>query len=207
MSMEEFEAMIAAGDFVEHAKFGGNRYGTSRKMIEQKRGEGKIVVLDIEMEVRVWVFVFCSFVEEGERERGKERLLLSSLLSSTLTSLFRRNAIANTSKSQGVKQIHALTPPFPARYVFISPPSTADLSPYQVLEKRLRGRGTEKEESIQKRLEQAKLELEYSKTEGVHDKIIVNDDLEVAYKELEDYIFGKGGKAADEKEAGVSVQD
>ncbi|KAF5869857.1 putative cell division control protein 10 protein [Botrytis fragariae] len=109
--------------------------------------------------------------------------------------------------AQGVKQIHALTPPFPARYVFISPPSTADLSPYQVLEKRLRGRGTEKEESIQKRLEQAKLELEYSKKEGVHDKIIVNDDLEVAYKELEDYIFGKGGKAADEKEAGVSVQD
>ncbi|TGO28453.1 hypothetical protein BPAE_0027g00200 [Botrytis paeoniae] len=157
VSMEEFEAMIAAGDFVEHAKFGGNRYGTSRKMIERKRGEGKIVVLDIEME--------------------------------------------------GVKQIHALTPPFPARYVFISPPSTADLSPYQVLEKRLRGRGTEKEESIQKRLEQAKLELEYSKKEGVHDKIIVNDDLEVAYKELEDYIFGKGGKAADEKEAGISVQD
>lgn len=71
----------------------------------------------------------------------------------------------------------------------------------------MRGRGTEKEESIQKRLEQAKLELEYSKTEGVHDKIIVNDDLEVAYKELEDYIFGKGGNAADEKEAGVSVQD
>ncbi|KAF7882430.1 uncharacterized protein EAF02_005793 [Botrytis sinoallii] len=131
VSMEEFEAMIAAGDFVEHAKFGGI----------------------------------------------------------------------------GRKQIHALTPPFPARYVFISPPSTAELSPYQVLEKRLRGRGTEKEESIQKRLEQAKLELEYSKKEGLHDKIIVNDDLEVAYKELEDYIFGKGGKAADEKEASVSVQD
>lgn len=138
--MEEFEAMIAKGDFVEHAMFGGNRYGTSRKMIEEKRGEGKIVVLDIEME--------------------------------------------------GVKQIHSLNPPFPARYIFISPPSTADMTAYEVLEKRLRGRGTEKEESIQKRLAQAKLELEYSKTEGVHDKIIVNDDLEVAYRELEEYIFG-----------------
>lgn len=49
--MEEFEAMIARGEFVEHAKFGGNRYGTSRKTIEEKTGEGKIVVLDIEMEV------------------------------------------------------------------------------------------------------------------------------------------------------------
>lgn len=81
------------------------------------------------------------------------------------------------------------------------------MSPFQVLEKRLRGRGTEKEESIQKRLAQAKLELEYSKTEGVHDKIIVNDDLDVAYKELEDFIFGKGGEAADASEAGVSVRD
>jgi guanylate kinase len=51
ISMEEFERMIEKGDFVEHAKFGGNRYGTSRKMIEEKRGEGKVVVLDIEMEV------------------------------------------------------------------------------------------------------------------------------------------------------------
>ncbi|KAA8571458.1 hypothetical protein EYC84_001458 [Monilinia fructicola] len=129
----------------------------ARRMIEEKRGEGKVVVLDIEME--------------------------------------------------GVKQIRALQPPFAARYVFISPPSTAELSPFQVLEKRLRGRGTEKEESIQKRLAQAKLELEYSKTEGVHDKIIVNDDLDVAYKELEDFIFGKGGEAADASEAGVSVRD
>jgi guanylate kinase len=95
------------------------------------------------------------------------------------------------STSQGVKQIHAV-PSFPARYIFISPPSSADKSPFEVLEARLRGRGTEKEESIQKRLAQAKLELDYSKTPGVHDVIIVNDDLEVAYQELEDFIFGKG---------------
>jgi guanylate kinase len=81
---------------------------------------------------------------------------------------------------EGVKQIKASG--FPARYVFIAPPSE------EVLEKRLRGRGTEKEESIQKRLAQSKLEQEFAKT-GVHDKIIVNDDLEKAYKELEDFVF------------------
>jgi guanylate kinase len=59
----------------------------------------------------------------------------------------------------------------------------------ETLESRLRGRGTEKEESIQKRLAQARNEMEYSKTEGVHDLIIVNDDLEQAYKELEAFIF------------------
>ncbi|KXH68444.1 guanylate kinase, partial [Colletotrichum salicis] len=81
----------------------------------------------------------------------------------------------------GVKQIK--TSNFPARYVFIAPPSE------QELEKRLRGRGTEKEESVQKRLAQAKLELAYSNTPGVHDLIIVNDDLEKAYKTLEDFVY------------------
>lgn len=54
----------------------------------------------------------------------------------------------------------------------------------------MRGRGTETEVSIEKRLAQAKLELEYSKVEGVHDTIIVNDDKDQAYRELEDFIFG-----------------
>jgi len=79
-----------------------------------------------------------------------------------------------------------------------------------VLESRLRGRGTEKEESVQKRLAQARTELEYSKTEGAHDLIIVNDDLETAYKELEEFIFKKKTQeqgAKNENAAGVSVQD
>lgn len=59
------------------------------------------------------------------------------------------------------------------------------------LESRLRSRGTEKEESVQKRLAQARNELEYSKTDGAHDLIIVNDDLEEAYKALEAFIFKK----------------
>lgn len=42
---------------------------------------------------------------------------------------------------------------------------------------------------MEKRLTQAHNELEFSKTPGVHDKIIVNDDLDKAYKELEDYIY------------------
>ncbi len=66
-----------------------------------------------------------------------------------------------------MKQIQASG--FPARFVFIAPPSEEEL------EKRLRGRGTEKEDSIQKRLNQAKVELEYAKVPGVHDRIIVNN--------------------------------
>ncbi|KAM3557485.1 hypothetical protein MY1884_003123 [Beauveria asiatica] len=82
---------------------------------------------------------------------------------------------------EGVKQIKNSS--IAARYVFIAPPSV------QQLEQRLRGRGTETEASIQKRLAQANKELEYSQTPGVHDLIIVNDDLETAYKELDAFIY------------------
>ncbi|TQV95031.1 hypothetical protein V2A60_009893 [Cordyceps javanica] len=81
---------------------------------------------------------------------------------------------------EGVKQIKNSS--IAARYVFIAPPSL------EQLEQRLRGRGTETEASVQKRLAQANKELEYSQTPGVHDLIIVNDDLETAYGELDAFI-------------------
>ena len=53
--MSTFEQMIAEDGFVEHAKFGGNRYGTSKKMIGELTAGGRVVVLDIEMEVRSFI--------------------------------------------------------------------------------------------------------------------------------------------------------
>lgn len=57
------------------------------------------------------------------------------------------------------------------------------------MERRLRGRGTETEQSIQERLSQAQKELEFSQTPGVHDIIIVNDDLEESYKKFEEFVY------------------
>lgn len=74
-----------------------------------------------------------------------------------------------------------------ARFLFLSPPSI------EVLEQRLRGRGTDDEESVRKRLQQAEKEMEYSKQEGAHDIVVVNDDLEKAYKEVEEWVVD-GGK-------------
>ena len=70
-----------------------------------------------------------------------------------------------------------------ARFLFLSPPSV------EILEQRLRGRGTEDEESLRKRLEQAEKEMSFSREEGVHDKIVVNDDLETAYREVSDWVL------------------
>lgn len=69
------------------------------------------------------------------------------------------------------------------QYIFIQPPTL------EVLEQRLRGRGTESEEAVLARLEASKRELEYAKEPGAYDRIIINDDLETAYKNLKDAIF------------------
>ena len=60
--------------------------------------------------------------------------------------------------------------------VFIQPPSI------EVLEQRLRNRGTETEESLRKRIERAEMELQYS---NQLDVVVVNDDLETAINQTE----------------------
>lgn len=66
-----------------------------------------------------------------------------------------------------------------AHLVFIEPPSEEEL------ERRLRARATEDEETIRKRLDAAKVELA-SKDE--YHKVIVNDKLDVAASELVAYV-------------------
>lgn len=85
---------------------------------------------------------------------------------------------------EGVKQVKKTD--LNARFMFLAPPSLEEL------EKRLRGRGTETEESLAKRLAQAKNELEFAKLPGSHEKIVVNDDVEKAYTELRDWIVDGG---------------
>ncbi|XP_076582797.1 guanylate kinase 1b isoform X2 [Chaetodon auriga] len=81
---------------------------------------------------------------------------------------------------QGVKRIKEtdLNP----IYISIQPPSM------DILEKRLRDRQTETEESLQKRLDAARIDMELSKEPGVFDVVIINDDLERAYEELKEIL-------------------
>ncbi|KAI9841712.1 MAG: guanylate kinase [Sclerophora amabilis] len=132
---EAFLALVDQGGFIEHAQFSGNHYGTSVQAVKHVAEQGRICILDIEME--------------------------------------------------GVKQVKRTD--LHARFLFLAPPSVFEL------EKRLRGRGTETEDSLQKRLKQAELEMEYSKTEGAHDRVVVNQDLDTAYREMEEFILGGSG--------------
>lgn len=67
-----------------------------------------------------------------------------------------------------------------ATLIFILPPS------FEELEARLRGRHTETEEAIQKRLESTRLEMENSKQ---FDYQVVNDSVENAVKRLEEIML------------------
>ena len=127
---EEFMAMAQAGELLEWAEYSGNCYGTPLASVMKHIGEGKQVVLEIDV--------------------------------------------------QGAFQIREKMPD--AHLVFIEPPSMSEL------ERRLRGRGTEDEATIARRLEAARMEL--SRKEE-YDIRLVNDDLDVATSELVAYVNEK----------------
>lgn len=81
---------------------------------------------------------------------------------------------------QGVKLVKKTD--LNARFLFLAPPSLEDLK------SRLVGRGTETPDAVLKRLEAAEKEMAYSKEEGAHDRIIVNDNLDKAYAELKEFV-------------------
>jgi guanylate kinase len=50
LSREEFDRRAGAGEFLEHATYSGNRYGTLRSEVERRLAEGVSVVLEIEVQ-------------------------------------------------------------------------------------------------------------------------------------------------------------
>uniref|UniRef100_A0A7S4N112 UMP-CMP kinase n=1 Tax=Guillardia theta TaxID=55529 RepID=A0A7S4N112_GUITH len=127
---QAMEEEIEKGNFIEHAEVHGNLYGTSKASVIDVTKQGKICILDIDVQG-------CRLVRRA--------------------------------KLDGV-------------FVFIAPPSMEDL------ESRLRGRGTETEEKILKRLEGAKAEMEAKDEPGLFDHQVVNDNLDNAYQKLKEII-------------------
>jgi len=68
--------------------------------------------------------------------------------------------------------------------IFLAPPS------FEELERRIRGRGTDAEDAIQRRLTRAREEL---KAQQEFDAVVINDDLEAALNQVET-LMGAGIK-------------
>ena len=86
---------------------------------------------------------------------------------------------------QGARQIRAKV--HDAIGVFILPPSMTEL------EKRLRGRASDREETIQRRFQAAKREIDHY---ALFDYVIVNDDLQVAFEHMAAIVLAERSKRA-----------
>lgn len=117
VTREEFEAMLARDEFLEHAEVFGNYYGTHRSILDHARELGKDLVLDIDV--------------------------------------------------QGARQLKRKIPE--AVTVFILAPSR------QILEHRLRSRGEDRDEVIDRRLREAAEEI---RNYNAYDYVLINRDLE-----------------------------
>jgi guanylate kinase len=130
ISDEEFVRLINEDKFVEWEEvYAGTHYGTLVSEVDRVTGEGRNLILDIDVKGGVNV-----------KERfGEEALSL-----------------------------------------FIMPPSVEELG------NRLRGRATDSEETILKRLAKAEFEIGFAPQ---YDRVIVNDDLDTAVAEVREAIL------------------
>ncbi len=130
LSEQEFDARIEAHDFLEYATVhGSSRYGTLEAEVEKLVENGKIAILDIDVQ---------GFLD------------LQTTLDSTS--------------------------------IFVAPPR------FEVLEKRLRSRGSENDETIERRLETARWELSQ---QDRYDHVVVNDDLSVAIQTINELLLAE----------------
>uniref|UniRef100_A0A1I8HF42 guanylate kinase n=2 Tax=Macrostomum lignano TaxID=282301 RepID=A0A1I8HF42_9PLAT len=83
---------------------------------------------------------------------------------------------------QGVKSFKAAKLQPPPTYVYIKAPSMTDL------EQRLRARCTDDDEKIRLRLAEAEAGNAYADQAGAYDVVIVNDNLDAAFAELDKFL-------------------
>jgi guanylate kinase len=137
ISPDTFRRMMAAGEFLEHARVFDNCYGTARAQVESLLAAGHGVVLEID-----W---------------------------------------------QGARQVRQTMPESVG--VFILPPSRTEL------ERRLRGRHTDSEADISRRLADAPADMAHW---NEFDFVVINDDFATSLRALSDIVRGRGeGSRAD----------
>ena len=151
VSRGEFDKMIRDEEFLEHAEFDGNCYGTARRFLREAEEKTRDLLLDIDV--------------------------------------------------QGAEQIKRKVPD--AVSIFILPPDR------KTLEERLRKRGEDQSDVIQRRLDAAKREIEnYHK----YDYILINDKLEESVAKLQHIVRSErlqrlGGALSREEKTLVAAAD
>jgi len=141
LSDDQFDGMVARDEFVEWARVGGQRYGTSVAGVQAVSASDKVCLMDLDVQ-------------------GVEALV-------------RRDDLK----------------PY---CVWVAPPSLDELRT------RLRLRGTEDSDEIERRIARATQEIEISLTADYFSKIILNDDLDDSYAALKQALDSSGFGASEQ---------
>ena len=146
VSRNEFQKRIEDGEFLEHAEYSGNWYGTERGAVKLALEKGNDVLLDIDV--------------------------------------------------QGVKQLKSI---YGSRCIaiFVHPPSRAELM------KRVKGRGTESSEVLDRRLQAADAEIAKLRDRNFSQYLLVNDRLEVSLLNAQAIIVAERLRMSNQKESWV----
>lgn len=147
-------------------------------------GQDYFFVDDAKFEAMVRAGDFVEWVQVYERRYGTSRPWLEQVLASGKDVLL-------DIETTGALNIRRAIPD--AVMVFILPPSA------QALEARLRGRGKDSEEQVALRLKHARHEMDLY---HAYDYLIVNDDLDRAYRQFESIIWAT--RARKERMLGVA---
>jgi guanylate kinase len=101
VTREEFDRMVANGEFVEHATVFGNSYGTSKQAIADQIQSGKSVILDIDWQgaraIKKWPEAVSIFILPPSRAALRERLTNRKQDSQEIIDRRMREAVAEMS--------------------------------------------------------------------------------------------------------------
>ena len=159
-TVEDMKKDIEDEKFLEYAEVHGNLYGTSFQSIFDVSSCNSNDDIDQQCLLDIDVKGVRSIKEFQSKQRE-----------------------ISTTQQQNVSNNDISTmPTLDARFLFIAPPSV------DVLRERLVGRGTETPETLERRFQNAKAELEYGTVEGNFDAIVVNDDLNQACIDFEEAV-------------------
>jgi guanylate kinase len=154
--LRDFECLTLSISSTTRAPRGDEKDGIAYHFLTQEAFEAKIAQGD-----------FAEWARVHDRLYGTDRQVIEAAFQ-------RSRSVLLDIDVQGAASLKSA---FPDRThdFFIAPPSLA------VLEQRLRGRGTESEDSIQRRIRNARAEMDRAAEFKVR---IVNDDFTTAYAEL-----------------------
>eukprot|EP00804_Cyclotella_cryptica_P011414 CCRYP_016383-RA/>CCRYP_016383-RA protein AED:0.00 eAED:0.00 QI:588/-1/1/1/-1/1/1/104/221 len=169
VSRDFFDEKVASGNFfIEYAEVHGNMYGTSYQAIfdvtRSSNNESEIQRIGGFTETHCLLDIDVEGVKNIKEFQIRQQTRMSA--EPTLGK-------AKSTQQYLTQSIQEL-PLLRANFVFIAPPSI------DTLRERLENRGTETPETLERRFQNAKGELDYGMEPGNFDAIIVNDNLEKA---------------------------